>query len=182
MPESVLEKIPPRPPGFDRTRELFQGRTDPVFDPLGAAATAADMVVTALLQPERVARLVDFHRRDASQPGLEVILEALIGRVFNSATPSSLRLEEVRRVVQTVTVDGLIGLSANPNAMPEVRARVDAALATLGGEMAAPAVVSADETAHGAALRARITRYRERMLASEPVSIETPPPPPGDPI
>jgi len=182
LPELVLVQIPPRPPESARTRELFRGRTDPVLDPLGAAATAADMVVRGVLQPERAARLVDFHRRDASQPGLEAILEGLIDRVFDSPATTSPRLEELRRVVQTVTVGGLIELSSNPAASPEVRVRVDGALATLGALLGSPADVGADEAAHRAALAAIITRYQRRALEPEPLAIGAPTPPPGDPI
>jgi hypothetical protein len=182
LPETVLAQIPPRPPGSERTRELFQGRTDPVLDPLGAAATAADMVVTALLQPERAARLVDLHRRDSAQPGLEVVLEGLIDRVFDPTPPTLPRHGEIRRVVQTVTVNGLIELSSNPAASPEVRTRVDAALATLGVRLVTPADVGADEAAHRAALAALVTRYQGRVLAPEPMAIDAPSPPPGDPI
>jgi len=182
LPESVLAQIPPRPPGSAQTRELFRGRTDPVLDPLGSAATAADMVVTALLQPERAARLVDFHRRDATQPGLEVILEALIDRVFDITAPTSPRLGEIRRVVETVTVGGLIELSSNPSASPAVRARVEAALIAIGARLGAPADLGADEAAHRAALAGLIARYQGRALAPEPILFDAPPSPPGDPI
>ena len=182
LPESVLEQIPPRPPGSARTRELFSGRTDPVLDPLGAAATAADMVVKGLLQPQRAARLVDFHRRDAAQPGFEVILATLIDRAFDSRAAASPRHEEVRRVVQTVTVDGLIELSSNPTASPEVRARVGGALAALGRLLGSPTDEGAEEAVHRAALAALIARYQGRALVPEPVSIDAPAPPPGDPI
>jgi hypothetical protein len=182
LPESVLGRIPPRPPGSEKTRELFRGRTSPVLDPLGAAATAADMVVTALLQPERAARLVDFHRRDAAQPGFEAVLNALIDRVFESTAPTSPRFGEIRRVVETVTVGGLIELSSNPSASPAVRARVEAALIALGARLGAPADLGADEAAHRAALAGLIARYQGRALAPEPILFDAPPSPPGDPI
>jgi hypothetical protein len=182
LPERVLAQIPPRPPGSARTRELFRGRTDPVLDPLGAAATAADMVVSALLQPERAARLVDFHRRDTSQPGLESILEVLIDRAFDSPATTSPRFEELRRVVQTVTVDGLIELSSNTDASPEVRSRVGAVLVELRARLAAPSGTGVAEAAHRSALADIITRYIERGLVPAPLAIDAPPPPPGDPI
>jgi hypothetical protein len=153
-----------------------------VLDPLGAAATAADMVVQSLLQPERAARLVDFHRRDAAQPGLEVVLEALIDRVFDASASISRRHEELRRVVQTVTVDGLIELSSNPAASPGVRARVDAALESLGRLLGSPAEMGPEDAAHRAALAALIARYQGRALMPEPLAIDAPTPPPGDPI
>jgi hypothetical protein len=182
IPESVLVQIPPRPPGSWRTRELFRGRTDPVLDPLGAAAMAADLVAQLLLQPERAARLVDFHRRDPRQPGLEPILTALIGRVFEPTVPNAPRLEEIRRVTETVTVGGLIELASNAEASPGVRARVDAVLEDLRARLMAPSDAGVGEAAHRAALIDVITRYMERGPVPVPLAIDAPVPPPGDPI
>ncbi|MEJ2582446.1 MAG: zinc-dependent metalloprotease [Acidobacteriota bacterium] len=182
LPESLLLKIPPRPPSSARHRELFRGRTDPVMDPLSAAATAADMVVKALLQRERAARLVDFHRRDGSQPGLEVVLDTLIDRVFQAQKNQPPRLDEIRRVTQTATVGGLIELASNPDTALEVRGRVDTALAALAARLGSSAEVSSEDAAHQAALAAVVNRYMERAIDPAPISIDAPAPPPGDPI
>jgi hypothetical protein len=182
IPESILRIIPPRPFGYGAHREQFNGRTDPVLDPLGAAATAAEMVVSGLLQPERAARLVDFHRRDPAQPGLETVLDALIAQTFGSAAEPDERLAEIGRVVQVVTIDGLIALSANPVTTPGVRSRVDARLGELREDLAGVAGDGLAETAHRAALAANIERYLERDI---PPNAPPPPatnPPPGDPI
>src|SRR5947199_284274 len=77
LPEPVLAVLLPRPPGFPANVEMFGSRTSPAFDALGAAGTAADLAVHALLERERAARLVDFHRRDPRLPGLEEVLAAL---------------------------------------------------------------------------------------------------------
>ncbi len=61
---------------------MFTGLTSPTFDPLSAATTAADMAVRLLLRPERTARLVDFHRRDPSLPGLEEVIKGLEDKTF----------------------------------------------------------------------------------------------------
>ncbi|HTQ78616.1 MAG TPA: zinc-dependent metalloprotease, partial [Thermoanaerobaculia bacterium] len=57
LPDSVIALLVPRPPSQRPNPEIFGGRTAPVFDPLEAAATAADLAVRALLQPERDGRL-----------------------------------------------------------------------------------------------------------------------------
>ena len=44
LPESVLGLIPPRPPGYPRTREHFRIRTYPSFDALAPAEAIADHV------------------------------------------------------------------------------------------------------------------------------------------
>jgi hypothetical protein len=70
LPESLLKLIPPRPAGYARTREDFRIRTQPTFDALTPAETIADHVSGFLLNPERAARLVQFHARDPRAPGL----------------------------------------------------------------------------------------------------------------
>ena len=182
LPEPMILGIPPRPPGHGRNRELFRGRTDPVLDPLGAAATAAEMVVTGLLRPERAARLVDFHRRDPRQPGFEVVLDALLERGFGAAPPVSPRLAAIERVVDRVVVDGLFALSADPKATPDVRAAVDARLARLRDGLIEVPGGGPTEAAHRAALAADIARYLGRDLPPAPLPSSAPDPPPGSPI
>ena len=43
LPERITKLIPPRPSGYDYTRELFKKRTGLAFDALSPAETAADM-------------------------------------------------------------------------------------------------------------------------------------------
>ncbi|HVT19043.1 MAG TPA: zinc-dependent metalloprotease [Thermoanaerobaculia bacterium] len=153
LPEPVVRLMLPPPPGFPPNAELIAGAAAPAFDPLAAAATAADMAVRGLVQPERAARLVDFHRRDPALPALEEVLQALIDATFGGARRAAAepagpttgsarggrqvagglaeRRAELRRVVQWVVVRRLIGLSSNAKAAPGVRARVDAQLAAL---------------------------------------------------
>jgi hypothetical protein len=181
LPESVLEVIPPRPPGSEPTRELFRGRTNPVIDPISAAATAAGMVVDGLLQPERAGRLVDFHRRDPKQPGFESVLDALTAQVFDASATADPRLAEVGRVVQTVTVDKMIALANDPGAPPGVRSRVDAQLTEiledLRGQQGGGAAA-----AHRTALVARIEGHRNRGVPPVSPPASAPAVPPGDPI
>ena len=182
FPEAVLELIPPRPQGDGSTRELFNGRTDPVLDPLAAAATAAAMVVDGLLQPERAGRLVDFHRRDPAQPGLEVVLKALTEKAFGSTAVTDPRLTEIRSIVQSVTVDSMIGLSAHRDAPYGVRARVDAQLAEIVERLSTASRVDSTESAHRAAMTARITKHQAREAAPMVQPASAPAVPPGDPI
>src|SRR6185436_14608617 len=111
LPEPLLKLLLPRPAGFDPNREMFHGQTGLVFDSLGAAATAADLVLAAVLQPERLGRVADFHRRDAQQPSLEEVLGAVTDAAFPSKSAANARLAEIARVVQRVTADRLVALA-----------------------------------------------------------------------
>ncbi len=156
LPEAVIALLLPRPAEYRPHPELFQGYTAPVFDPLAAAAAMADMAVEGLLQPERAARLVDLHRRDPQLPGLEDVLGALVEKSFASPASNEPRRAELRRVVQWVTVRRMIGLSSDPKASPMVRARVDAALRSLGRRLEPAA---GPDAAQRAFLAAEIRRY-----------------------
>src|SRR4029078_432150 len=64
IPDTVLALLAPAPPSFGNNVEIFKSRTRPIFDELGAVRTLAQMVVDALLQRDRAARLVQFARFD----------------------------------------------------------------------------------------------------------------------
>jgi hypothetical protein len=174
LPEGVLAVLPPRPAGYEPNPEMFPTSAAPAFDPLAAASAAADMAVQGLLQPERAARLVDFHRRDPKLPGFEEVLDALTKSSFTS-TKEDPRRAELRRAVQWVVVRRMIGLSSDPAASAGVRSRVDGTLRLLRQRLDG-------KEAHGAFLAGEIQRYLERPLG-DPARLPTPPePPPGQPI
>jgi uncharacterized protein DUF4953/uncharacterized protein DUF5117 len=180
IPDPVIALLVPRPPSPRPNPELFGGRTAPLFDPLAAAETAADMAVRTLLQPERAGRLVDFHRRDPSLPGFEEVLKALSAEAFSSR-PEKPRQAELRHVAQNVLVRGLIRLSADPEAGPGVRARVDAELAGLRRRLRAGGGAG-EEGAQRAFLAAEIGRYLDRRTENPEKLPEPLPAPPGQPI
>ncbi|HEV8578290.1 MAG TPA: zinc-dependent metalloprotease [Thermoanaerobaculia bacterium] len=183
LPETTIALLLPRPAEYRPNQEMFAGLTGPTFDPLSAAATAADMAVDLLLRPERTARLVDFHRRDPSLPGLEEVLNAIEEKAFGGGGSKSERLAEVRRAVQWVVVRRLIGLSSDPQAAPAARARVDAELRTLSQSLARTDSGAAAESAHRAFLGREIERYFGRLAQEDAARRPEPlPPPPGQPI
>ncbi|MNX73807.1 hypothetical protein D3C86_1052190 [compost metagenome] len=79
--------------------ELFEGKTDAVFDPSSAAAAASEVVFETLLAPERLNRLVEQQRRDAGQLGLTEVLDRMATAVGPGATLSP-RQAELRRVTR----------------------------------------------------------------------------------
>src|SRR4051794_31411603 len=182
LPDSIVKLLLPRPGEYRPNEEMLAGLTAPTFDPLSAAATGADMAVRLLLRPERTARLVDFHRRDPSLPGLEEVLKGMEGRVFGGAAPKSERLAEVRRTEQWVLVRRLIDLSRDPQAAPGVRSRVDAELGSLAGRLGKQEGSGA-EAAHRAFLAREIDPHLDRRGTEDAAKRPEPPPaPPGQPI
>jgi hypothetical protein len=187
LPEPLLGLLLPPSVGYPPHREFFETHTSPAFDALGAAATAADMTLATLLPPERLARLVDFHRRDASLPGAEEVLDALTRRVFTAADPSTPRQREIRRTVQGVTVRRLLAAAALPAQTTGVRAALEAALRKLGGNLVKDSGKGDDtDRALRATLASDIARYLARPafppVASAPAPGAPPDLPPGPPI
>jgi hypothetical protein len=74
VPENVLRLIPPRPPGNPKSRETFPTNTGKVFEPMGAAQSAASLTLEVLLEPSRAARMIASSARDASLPGFGELL------------------------------------------------------------------------------------------------------------
>jgi hypothetical protein len=145
-----------------------------VFDPLAAADIASGLTVDVLIAPDRLARLVDQHRRDASQLGAGEVLDRLIATVF---TPGAGRLAEVSRRVQTRTALDLAGVARDPKASPEVASLIGQRLNDLAAKLKAAPGSDAGERAHRLRLAALLTDPDElaRVLADPKLKPEVPP-------
>ena len=121
VPESLLKLIPPRPPGYGRNREDFRIRTSPVFDALAPAEAYANHVCDFLFNPERAARIVEFHARDGANPPLGDVIDKILAETLRAP----LRGEyggEIQRTVNAVVLNELMSLAANERASNQVRA------------------------------------------------------------
>jgi hypothetical protein len=178
IPQSILELIPPVATGFEGgTAEYFSRRTDPSFDPLGAATIAADLALGALLDPKRAARMIDFHAQNTANPDFRDALEAIITATWKAPAPQSAYSQAIQRSVQTLTAQRLIDLASNENASPLVRAEATGALRGLNASLKATAGASA----HRRATQEDIDRFLNRP-DSVRQSTRPLPAPPGDPI
>ena len=192
LPQRILDLIPPPAPGFQgNTVELFPKRTDPAFDPVNVATIAADLAVSALVEPHRAARLIDYHARDGSNPDFEEVLAALMRRTWDDPAPRDAQQAAIQRAVQSLVVTRLMDTAANDAASPSVRADATQALRELGERLKAPVRnappdiarrhAATDDAAHRRAVLDDIERFLTRPDAPRK---RTPPPPtpPGDPI
>jgi len=121
LPESLLKLIPPRPAGYQRTREDFRIRTQPTFDALAPAEAIADHVSGFLLNPERAARLVQFNARDPRNPGLLEVLDKILAATWK-ARPASGYAGEIQHTVNMVILNDLMTLASGERASNQVRA------------------------------------------------------------
>jgi hypothetical protein len=121
VPESLLRLIPPRPSGYPRTREDFRIRTQPVFDSLAPAEAAADHVSGFLFNQERAARLVQFHARDARNPGLGEVIDKILASTWKAPAATGYA-REIQHTVNMIILNDLMSLASGERALNQVRA------------------------------------------------------------
>ncbi|MGB5346023.1 MAG: zinc-dependent metalloprotease, partial [Woeseia sp.] len=181
LPEGLLNSLPPRPPGFPKSRETFPGHTGPTFDPLGPASSAAALTLEALLEPSRAARLSSAHALNPANPGFDELLNSLLSASWLAPRKDG-QQAEVRRTVNVLVLAELLRLAGNTTAAPQVRALASDAVKALDDWLRprADSEIDPDWRAHY-----RFARQRIAQFAQDPSSVEALPTvsvPPGSPI
>jgi hypothetical protein len=178
LSSGLLGKIPPRPPGLPRTRELFPRTTGSIFDPISPAVVATDMVVSGLLTSDRAARMVAQHAVNPALPGLEDVLGRVVTTVFDqkAATPYE---AEIKRAMERVVISQVMTM-AQTAPMTQVRALASQTLRQLQKRSGLPSTVAADQ-AHRQLIADDIKRFFDQgMDLLRPAAV--PDAPPGAPI
>jgi hypothetical protein len=176
LPEQAVKLIPPRAFGYPRNRETFASRTGTTFDTLAPAESAANIALGLLLRPERATRLVELHARDASLPGLEELLDAVLAATWFAPRATGAGAE-VQRVVDSVALEHLIRLVADERGAARVRAVAHDRLRTLTARLK---LARAEDKPHR-----EYAVWRIEQFLRNPKDFAAPPPvepPPGQPI
>ncbi len=182
LPESLLRLIPPRPPGYPRNREHFRIRTSPAFDALAPAEAYANHVTEFLFNPERAARIVEFHaRHGAEYPKLGDVFDKILDETFRANVNSGYE-GEIQRTVNAVVLNKLMTLAANERASNQVRAIAELQLEGLRDWAATHANQTRDENQRAFLLYTanQIKRFQDdpkKMNLTRPSD-----PPDGQPI
>lgn len=172
IPARLLEQLPPKPHSSAMDRERFDGRTAMIFDPDSAVRTAATMVLSQILQPERATRLTAYGSPDWD-----------FDRVVQDLTSEILSRHEqdphIGRIIEHTLVQQLIQLADDQSTSHEVRA---VASRQLGGLLAKFKVLArGSESGHHLQLMQEIQRFQARphTPAASPKQQQAPP---GSPI
>jgi hypothetical protein len=123
FPEHIIAMIPPRPPGFGRSRETFKVRTGLTFDPVAPGETIAGAVMSFIFNPARATRLVQQKALDPDQLGLDDVI-TMINNSINSDNASNGYEMELNRVVVDQFTTALIRLASSSQASATTRAIV----------------------------------------------------------
>lgn len=161
FPANVLAVLPPRADGFGNgIGEYFEGRTDPVFDSVGAATIAADLAISGLLEHHRAARMIAFNAEDAKNPHFREVVAALVDRIWKSPKPSNGYHAAILAAEQNLLVQRLMDLTANADASPAVRAVSNEALHQLNENLKASLKTAPD--AQNRLIQQDIERFLQR--------------------
>jgi hypothetical protein len=177
LPEPLLRQFPPRPPGFERTRESLPSNTGLTFDPIAAAECAADMTLAGLFDAQRTSRLAEYHARDSKNPSFTELIDAVLAAVRPAQSDSAALPETLAGLVQQAVyaraVEALLGLAANAHASVKVHAIAYAKLHEIRQQ-------SDPKSATAMYLSHRIEQFERdpaRFTPAPPIE-----PPPGMPI
>lgn len=180
IPDTIISLLGPRPFSYQPYVELFSSRTRPAFDELGAARTLSQMIVDAVLQRERAARLVMFASRGDNPLTLSETIDALTAS-WPSRPGETRKTAALRRVTQRAVADRMMLLAADTEASPEVRSLVELRMTGLRARARTLAQSGTElDQAHWTSIAADFTRWLERQQLPTPTPAMRAPP--GDPF
>ena len=129
----ILKMLPPSAHRY-ATGEAFPGRTQLLFDPLGAAEAAASLTLEILLHPARMARLVAYGSL-GDYPNLEEIVDRLLEVTWGAPAQRSDYLTQIMHVAQRVTINEMMSQAASDENSGEVRAVLSHRLGRLAADL-----------------------------------------------
>jgi hypothetical protein len=180
LPQDLIKIIPPRPLGYQRSREVIRTRTDLAFDPIAGAESASDMVFSLILNPARATRLVQQNSLDPQLPSLESVIDNMVNATFK-ATPKQGYDQQLQITANHALLNNLMKLALNNNASSQTRAvaafKIDQLRGWLSRNLSA---TSESWKAHYAYELMLINEFREDPRKFEAENFL--PPPPGQPI
>ncbi|MEM1119198.1 MAG: zinc-dependent metalloprotease [Bacteroidota bacterium] len=121
LPENIIALIPPQPIGFRRDRELFKIHTGLTFDPVGASEAIVNTTLQLLLNPAKLARVIEHHARDNQQMSLDALLTKVHQGMAASANASDLT-KEIARNNEKLYLRKLLELAGNAGGNQQVTA------------------------------------------------------------
>ncbi|HTE13418.1 MAG TPA: zinc-dependent metalloprotease, partial [Chitinophagaceae bacterium] len=176
LPASIISLIPPRPAGYNFTKELFKKRTGLAFDALAPAETAADFPLSFLFNSERVSRMSQYEVNGGL--GVNEMIRLLIENTWKAERKTGME-SLVQLQTEQILLTYLLSLSVDEAASFAARAAAQKALADLKTYIEEQKKTAKDETYAG-----HLALALERMKAPDKAkpAIQHAAMPPGAPI
>lgn len=177
LSDSLVALIPPRPLGYNPTRELFNKRTGLAFDALAPAETAAGYAFYFLFHPERLNRMAQY---PAQNGGLDIpeMVTTLVTRTWKAARRNGME-GLIQQQTEQVLLTYLLAASADEQLSFAAKASIVQQLDGLKTYIMAQQKTNKDN-----ALAAHYLLALERMKAPEKAkpTVQIKDIPPGAPI
>lgn len=159
VPERIAKLIPPRPSGYDFTRELFKKRTGLAFDVLAPAETAADLPLSFLFNTERLNRMMEL---ETEYNGLSVseMIQQLLAKTWKAPRRSGME-GLIQLQTEQLVLTYLLSVSTSDDASFVTKAAVGAALSDL------KTFIEKQKGKGNALYQGHLTLALERMKAPE---------------
>jgi hypothetical protein len=181
LPQTLIDIIPPRPPGYPLGRESFNRTTGVTFDPLSPAASAVSLTLDVLLNQQRAARLNAQRTADQSMPDFHTVLTALA-----QASWYDQRQSGVAGAIQRLTADQflnrLMTLANDAGADTQTRAQAFLTIQNLDQWLARQSPSRTERNWTPFYARARYAIAAMMNDPSKAAPVQAPPAPPGSPI
>ena len=174
LSDEIIAAIPPRPPGYAKSRETFTAGTGSTFDPIAPAASATALTLRVLLEPTRAARL-----NQPDSVGFQAVTDALLAASWKANAGDGITAA-IQRQTNMQVLRGLLSLAFDVTVDDDVRAQALTVVGDLDEWLAKQSPRAADWRAHY-----RFARFEIARLTADPSLIDSVAPvviPPGSPI
>ncbi len=181
LPQSVIDIIPPRPPGHALGRESFSRSTGIIFDPLTPATSSINLTLDVLLNRQRAARLNIFRAVDPELPDFKTILDELLEASWYEERRASLE-GAIQRIKSDQLLNRLMAMATDTKADTQVRAQAFLVIKSLDIWLAtqSPFKMDIEWTAFYTLARQSIATMMNDPSRMPPGKVQ--PAPPGSPI
>lgn len=125
VPDRIAALIPPRPSGYNSSRELFRKRTGLSFDQLSPAETGADVPFSFLFNSERLSRMVQ--QEPNGGLGVAEMVQVLIDKTWKAPRRNGMEAL-IQQQTEQVLLTYLLAASVDENNSYAVRAVITKAL------------------------------------------------------
>lgn len=147
LPNRIAQLIPPRPAGYDFSRELFKKRTGLAFDVLSPAETAADLPLSFLFNAQRLSRMVQYEVQNGGL-GVTQMINTLITKTWKAPRQTGIQ-QLIQLQTEQVLLTYLLSASINDNNSFAVKAALQKALQDLKSFVEAQSKTAANDTYKG---------------------------------
>jgi hypothetical protein len=181
LPQSLVDIIPPRPPGFALRRESFTRSTGVTFDPLSPASSAVSLTLDVMLNQDRATRMNASHAVDPSLPDFQAVLDALNQASWYRQRQTAMA-GAIQRTTQDQLLNRLLSLATSTGLNSQVRAQAFMTIQTLDQWLSNQKTgrMETDWVAHYALARHAINAMKNDPSRTTPDKAI--PAPPGSPI